>query len=148
MTVLWKSYRYLKKDPSMLPEMGRIEARESSLPFRYIPKEKVRAVEKNIQTGDILGIVTRASGGHCSHVGLAYRTSDGVCHFMHASSRKKKVILDGSISSYLNSFKLDAGIIVARPLPREKAIADRSTYLANFKDITGQDQITVQRGAE
>lgn len=147
MTVLWKSYRYLKNNPSLLPEMGRIEARESSLPFRYIPKDKVKAIEKNIQTGDIIGIVTKCTGGHCSHVGLAYRTEDGVCHFMHASSRKKEVILDRSISSYLNAFKLDAGIIVARPLPRSNTVTDRASYLAGFKEITGQDQITLQ-GAE
>ncbi len=148
MTVLWKSYRYLKNDPSLLPEMGRIEARESSLPFRYIPKDKVRAVEQNLQSGDIIGIVTSSTGGHCSHVGLAYRTEDGVCHFMHASSRKKEVILDNSVSAYLNAFKLDAGIIVARPLAKSATITDRATYLSNFKDITGQDQITVRREAE
>lgn len=147
MTVLWKSYRYLKNNPSLLPEMGRIEVRESSLPFRYIPKDKVKAIEKNIQTGDIIGIVTKCTGGHCSHVGLAYRTEDGVCHFMHASSRKKEVILDRSISGYLSAFKLDAGIIVARPLPRSGTITDRATYLANFEEITGMKQITVS-GAE
>lgn len=147
MTVLWKSYRYLRNNPSLLPEMGRIEAREGSLPFRYIPKDKVKAVEKNIQTGDIIGIVTKCTGGHCSHVGLAYRTEDGVCHFLHASSRKKEVILDKSISAYLNAFKLDAGIIVARPLARVNMVTDRTAYLTAFKEITGQDQITVS-GAE
>ena len=116
MTVLWKSYRYLRNDPSLLKEMGRIEAKESALTVPYIPKDKVKAIEKNIQTGDIIGIVTNQTGGHCSHVGLAYRTADGICHFMHASSKKKKVILDEAISAYLASFKYDAGIIVGRPL--------------------------------
>ena len=116
MTVLWKSYRYLRNDPSLLGEMGRIEAKESALTVPYIPKNRVKEIEKNIQSGDIIGIVTNQTGGHCSHVGLAYRSSDGVCHFMHASSTKKKVILDESISSYLAAFKYHAGIIVARPL--------------------------------
>jgi hypothetical protein len=148
MTILWKSYRYLKNDRSMLPEMGRIEAREGSLPFRYIPKDKVKDAEKNIQTGDIIGIVTKASGGHCSHVGLAYRTEDGVCHFLHASRNYKKVVVDKSISGYLNDFKLHAGIIVARPLPRASTVTDRAAYLASFKEITGQGQITVLRGGK
>ena len=119
MTVLWKSYRYLRNDPSLLPEMGRIEAKESALTVPYIPKHKVKDVEKNIQSGDIIGIVTNQTGGHCSHVGLAYRTADGICHFMHASSKHKKVILDGPISEYLAAFKYHAGIIVGRPLPKK-----------------------------
>ena len=152
MTILWKSYRYLKNNPSLLPEMGRIETREGSLPFRYIPKDQVKDVEKNIQSGDIIGIVTKASGGHCSHVGLALRTEDGVCHFMHASRNYKKVVVDKSISGYLKDFKLHAGIIIARPLPRSNTVTDQQMYLASFKNITGQDQITVKgpssKGAE
>ena len=145
MTILWKGYRYLKHDPSMLPEMGRIEVREGSLPFRYIPKDQVKDVEKNIQNGDIIGIVTKASGGHCSHVGIAYRGADGVCRLMHASKNYKKVVVDKSISGYLNDFKLHAGIIIARPLPRSNTVTDHDKYLASFKNITGQDQITVTR---
>jgi Protein of unknown function (DUF1460) len=118
MTVLWKSYRYLRSDPSLLPDMARIQAKESALTVPYIPKAKVKAIEKNIQSGDIIGIVTDQTGGHCSHVGLAYRTADGVCHLMHASSKKKKVIIDESISDYLDSISHDAGIIVARPLAK------------------------------
>jgi hypothetical protein len=144
MTILWKSYRYLKHNPSLLPEMGRIETRESSLPFRYIPKDEVKAVEKNIKNGDIIGIVTKASGGHCSHVGIAYRGEDGVCRLMHASRNYRKVVVDKSISGYLNDFKLHAGIIIARPLPRANTVTDRAAYLASFKDITGQEQITLK----
>jgi hypothetical protein len=140
MTVLWKHYRYLKNNPSYLPEMGMIEKRESSLPFRYIPKDQVKAIEKNIQSGDIIGIVTKYTGGHCSHVGLAYRTPDGVLHFLHASKNHKKVVLDKSLSGYLNDFRAHAGIIVARPLPRSNTVRERSPYLAAFKGITGYTQ--------
>ncbi len=116
MTVLWKKYRYLARSPSLLPEMGRIEAKESALAVPYIPTSKVKESEKNIRNGDIIGIVTAYEGGHCSHVGLAYRTEDGVCHFMHASSLYKKVVLDKSISGYLSEHKSDLGIIVGRPI--------------------------------
>lgn len=136
MTILWKSYRYLRNNPSLLKEMARIEARESALPFRYIPKSKVAGIEKNIQPGDIIGIVTKHTGGHCSHVGLAYRSSDGVMRLMHASRNYKKVVIDKSISGYLNEFNSHIGIIVARPLPRSLTITDRTTYLANLQRIT------------
>ncbi|MFZ4767098.1 MAG: N-acetylmuramoyl-L-alanine amidase-like domain-containing protein [Roseimicrobium sp.] len=143
MTSLWKGYRYLRNNPSLLPEMGRIEARESSLPFRYIAKGDVKASEKNIQSGDIIGIVTKYSGGHCSHVGLAYRGHDGVCRFLHASADYRKVLLDKSISGYLNSFSKHAGIIIARPLPRAQTVRSVDSYLASFKQITGQEQLTL-----
>lgn len=118
MTVLWKSYRYLRNDASLRSGMREHEKRIERLPFVYIPKEEVSAAESRIQSGDIIGIVTRKQGVCCSHVGVAIRTKDGVCHFMHASTTHKKVTLDKSISGYLNDFPKHAGIIVGRPLSR------------------------------
>lgn len=128
MTVLWKSYRYLRNSPELLPEMGQIERREEQLPFHFIPKAKVKECEAKIQSGDIIGIVTNQTGGHCSHVGLAYRTEDGVCHFMHASKNYGKVTLDKSLSGYLMDFRYHAGIIVARPQPRSSTVTDSTQY--------------------
>ena len=136
MTVLWKSYRYLKNEPSLLPEMGRIEAKESVLPFNYIPKDKVARVESKIQSGDIIGIVTNQTGGHCSHVGLCYVTPDGTRHFMHASKNFGKVTLDKSISGYLADFKYHAGIIVVRPLPRADMVTDVAAYKRKLMELT------------
>lgn len=138
MTVLWKGYRYLRNDPSLLPQMAQIERREEQLPFNYIPKSKVAAVEPKIQSGDIIGIVTNQTGGHCSHVGLAYRTDDGVCHFLHASKNYHKVTLDERLSSYLGDFKYHAGIIIARPLPRSSMVTDVSTYKQRLAALTGR----------
>lgn len=128
MTILWKSYRYLRNNPELLPAMGQIERREEQLPFHYIPKGKVADCESKIQSGDIIGVVTNQTGGHCSHVGLAYRTEDGVCHFMHASKNYGKVVLDKSLSGYLSDFKYHSGIIVARPLPRSSTVTDAALY--------------------
>jgi hypothetical protein len=116
MTVLWKSYRYLKNNPSLRPGMAAMEAELQTHPFRYIPKAAVAGIESKIHSGDIIGIVTHKPHVYCSHVGLALRTQDGVCHFMHASATKKRVIVDASISDYLHSIKSHAGIVVARPL--------------------------------
>jgi len=116
MTVLWKSYRYLAHNPALRAGMARIEAELQTHPFRYIPKDAVRAIEPKLQSGDIIGIVTHRPHVYCSHVGLAVRTQDGVCRLMHASQTKKRVVLDKSISAYLAEFKSHAGIVVARPL--------------------------------
>ncbi|MCW0220064.1 MAG: DUF1460 domain-containing protein [Prosthecobacter sp.] len=116
MSVLWKSYRYLKNNPELIAGMAEIEAELQTHPFRYLPKENVRSIEPKLQSGDIIGVVTHKPHVYCSHVGLVVRTSDGVCHFMHASQTYKRVLVDKSLSGYLADFKNHAGIVVARPL--------------------------------
>jgi Protein of unknown function (DUF1460) len=118
MTAAWKSYRYLRNNPGMLPAMAQIQDHVSSLTVYHIPRERVGAAEKFLQTGDIIAITSRDKSGYTSHVGMAVRKWDGV-HFMHATSRRsagRKVILDGRISKYLNSSSDHSGIIVYRPL--------------------------------
>jgi hypothetical protein len=119
MTVNWKSYRYLKNNPSLRAGIRQMEQRVTSSPFYHIPKNRVAAIESKIQSGDIIGITThdgRKIG--TSHVGLAYRTSEGVLRFMHASAPRNhgKVLVDSRLSEYLNRFRTNAGIMVGRPL--------------------------------
>jgi hypothetical protein len=118
MTSAWRSYRYLRNNPGLLPEMARIQERVSALPVYHIPRSKLAAAEKYIQTGDIIAITSRDKSGYTSHVGMAVRTPIGV-RFMHATSRRsagRKVVLDGSIASYLDRTGDHIGIIVYRPL--------------------------------
>ena len=132
MTNLWRSYRYLKKNPELRPKMREFEEAVEKLPVMYVPKAKVAAIEGQIQSGDIVGIVTNQQGGVCSHVGLAVRTSDGVLHFMHASKNHKAVVLDKRLSGYLADFRYHAGIMVCRPLPVSYAIRDPKAYAARL----------------
>ncbi|HRH97870.1 MAG TPA: DUF1460 domain-containing protein [Prosthecobacter sp.] len=110
-----KLYRYLRANPALIPAMRQIEARLERVPFDFIPKAQVAACEPRIQSGDIIGIVTNRQHVFCSHVGLALRTGDGACRFMHASATYKKVVVDKALHEYLNAFKSHAGIIVGRP---------------------------------
>ncbi len=121
MSIGWKGYRYLKKKPSLIPELAKHELRIEKLPTYYIPKNRVRRIEPQLQDGDIIGIWSRANNGaiSTSHVGLAYRDEDGVLRFMHATTQKeygRKVALDSRLSSYVNRFSHQSGILVARPL--------------------------------
>lgn len=120
MTIGWRHYRYLAANKSLLGPLGRMEADVSSRPLYQIPKNRVAKIESKLQSGDIIGIVSRDRGGlySTSHVGLALRTSDGVLHFMHASSPSNygKVVVDARLSKYLGRYKSDTGILVARPL--------------------------------
>jgi hypothetical protein len=120
MSVGWRHYRYLAANKSLLGPLARMEAQVSSRPLYQIPKNRVAKIEPKLQTGDIIGIVSRDRSGlySTSHVGLALRTSDGALHFMHASSPSNygKVVIDSRLSSYLKRYRSDSGILVARPL--------------------------------
>jgi hypothetical protein len=120
MTQGWRHYRYLAANRSLLGPLGRMEAQVSWRPLYEIPKSRVPKIESKLQSGDIVGIISRDRGGlySTSHVGLALRTSDGVLHFMHASSPSNygKVVVDARLSSYLQRYRTDSGILVARPV--------------------------------
>jgi Protein of unknown function (DUF1460) len=137
MTVLWKSYRYLRNNPELREPMGEIEKKIETLPVYQIPKNKVAAIEAQLQNGDVIGIATKYNGAFCSHVGLAKRTDDGVLRFMHASKNYKKVVVDASISEYLAEFSAHSGILVGRPLEVSETVTDPAIYQANLKKLLG-----------
>jgi hypothetical protein len=120
MTVAWRHYRYLAANQSLLGPLRQMEARVSSRPLYQIPKSRVASIEGKVRSGDIIGIVSRDGWNlfSTSHVGLALRAADGSLHFMHASSPRNygRVVVDSTLSSYLNRYRTDSGILVARPL--------------------------------
>ena len=118
MTVGWRNYRYLRSNRALLGPLRQMERRVSNRPLYQIPKSRVAAIEPKLRNGDIIGIVSRDGRLFgTSHVGLALRSSDGVLHFMHASSPRNagKVIIDSQLSKYLYRYGSHTGILVARP---------------------------------
>ena len=118
MTVQWKSYRYLRSNPSLVEPMGKIEARISRFPVYHVPKSKVRAAENYLQNGDICAITTTHPSGYTSHVGLIVRLNNRA-YFTHATSDHDKgrmTIIDRPITEYLNNASKHAGIIICRPI--------------------------------
>jgi hypothetical protein len=120
MSIGWRHYRYLAANKSLLGPLARMEARVSSRPLYQIPKNRVAKIEPKLHSGDIIGIISRDRGGLYStaHVGLALRTNDAVLHFLHASAPNNygRVVVDSRLSAYLNRYRTDSGILVARPL--------------------------------
>jgi hypothetical protein len=120
MTVGWRHYRYLAANRSLLGPLAQMEARVSSRPLFEIAKNHVAGIEPKLQSGDIIGIISRDRSHlySTSHVGLALRTNDGVLHFLHASAPNNygRVVVDSRLASYLNRYRTDSGILVARPL--------------------------------
>jgi hypothetical protein len=127
MTVQWKSYRYLRSNPSLIGPMADIEKRVSRLPVYHIPKSAVRDVESHLLSGDICAITSLGKYGYTSHVGLILK-SNARAYFVHATSDRDKgrqVIIDRPITSYLHEMSKHAGIIICRPkdLPAPEQLA-------------------------
>lgn len=112
-----RNSRYLRNNPSLVPEMARIENQISTLPVYYIPNSRVAGIESKLQDGDVLAIVTNWHSTYTSHVGLAKRDGS-TCRFMHASSSRSKgrqCLIDARISQYLREKSTNIGLIVFRP---------------------------------
>jgi len=120
-------YRQLRADPSLVPELIRVENDLSRRGITYIPKSQVPRIESQLRNGDIISIVTTWHETYTSHVGVASRDKNGILRFLHASKNHRKVVLDDRLSDYLNKFSKHAGIFVARPLdlPSSEAMARR-----------------------
>jgi hypothetical protein len=117
MTVQWKSYRYLRSNPSLIDPMGSIEAQVSRLPVHHVPKSHARTAENYLQNGDICAITTKGPFGYTSHVGLIMRIKNRA-YFAHATSDRDKgrmTIIDRPIADYLNENSKHAGMIICRP---------------------------------
>lgn len=68
---------------------------ETHVPFHFVPQERLRdaSVAAQIHDGDIIFLMSRAKGLDIAHVAIARRV-DGELHFIHASSKAGKVILE------------------------------------------------------
>jgi Protein of unknown function (DUF1460) len=115
MSKYWRSSRYLRNNPELVPEMRQIENKISSRTIYHIPKRQVPGIESRIQNGDVICISGTGPEGFTEHVGLAYRDRQGVLHFMHASKDEHRVIIDVPLHSYLYRYSKFAGIMVVRP---------------------------------
>lgn len=113
----WKNYRYLRNNRELIPRIDRIEEQVSRLPVYHVPKNKVRAIESQLQDGDVCAITTNWKYGYTSHVGLIVKLK-GRAYFTHATSDRDKgrmTIVDRPITDYLNASSKHAGIVICRP---------------------------------
>ncbi len=109
-------YQSLKEFPEFIKTIDNLEKEINKRKQWYIPKSKIKEVQKHIQTGDIIALATNKEGLDYGHTGLAYQDERGKMRFLHASQRKKKVLLDAELYKYTQSIETHIGITVARPL--------------------------------
>lgn len=110
-----QAYKHLRKNKSNLSQIQKIE---NNINYRnnyiVIPKGKISAIQHEIQHGDIIFFATSIDGLDYSHMGIAYWIK-GELHFIHASSRAKKVIVEPrTLVNYCAGSKSCTGISLLR----------------------------------
>ena len=116
----YKKYKQLAESDTDPDAAGRLrlisesEARINAVPMTYVPKALIKAIEGDIETGDLIFYTTSVAGLDISHCAIAY-VNDGKCGFIHASSVAGEVIIDSrSIAEYAASQKSCTGIKIVR----------------------------------
>ncbi|MEL6132437.1 MAG: N-acetylmuramoyl-L-alanine amidase-like domain-containing protein [Bacteroidota bacterium] len=108
------SYAQLETDDAHWQAIQQVEASLNEHTLSYIPKDKIRALEKNIQTGDLIAITTSIQGLDIVHTGFAYR-KNGRIHLLHASTGSKRVEISiKPLHEYMAGIRHQSGIMVAR----------------------------------
>ena len=90
------SYMQLKNNPSNVEKIQKMESHlEAQAPFFYVSQAQLRdpKVISQIEDGDIITFISKTEGLDLAHVALALKV-DGVMHFIHASSKAMKVIIE------------------------------------------------------
>ena len=109
-------YLQLRKHPEFVPILKKDEEAINARTYYMLPKDKIKAAEPMMQTGDVVGITTSAKILDCAHTGLCYRDDKGTLRFLHASENHKEVWLDEELIDYLDHFHSFTGVMMARPL--------------------------------
>ncbi|MFV0365520.1 MAG: N-acetylmuramoyl-L-alanine amidase-like domain-containing protein [Mangrovibacterium sp.] len=110
------SYPALAHNAELTEQMKTIEKQLSARQQYFIPQDEIQANESKLQNGDVVAIVTNIVGLDVVHTGFII-FENGRAHLLHASSKKKKVVIsDEPIVDILKLYKSRIGIMVARPV--------------------------------
>jgi uncharacterized protein YerC len=107
-------YPALGADASAIQQIAKIEQRLQMVTMHVVPREKVADIESELRDGDIVAIMTSKKGLDYAHTGIIVREGRRA-RFMHASSTKKQVVLDGYLADVIARVDTWTGISVARP---------------------------------
>lgn len=88
------SYKQLKGNAAAVAEIRKAERRlESAGGYCVVTQQRLKAGGIDLHEGDIVCFVTKVPGLDISHVGLVHKMG-GEWHFIHASSKAGKVIVE------------------------------------------------------
>ena len=108
-------YKSLKDNPENLEEIKKLEkAINDRNSYNILPVSSIAVNQKDIKNGDIIAFATAINGLDYSHMGIAYWQNDKL-HFIHASSRMKKVVIETkTLLEYCKTSKNCTGISILR----------------------------------
>lgn len=92
-----------------------VEESMTSRPRFFYPLDRIEDYKLYAKTGDIIALATDVPGLDVSHCGYITFRNDSLL-FTHASSVKKKVVLEEDLCDYLAKRNSITGIYVYRPL--------------------------------
>ncbi|WP_234734093.1 N-acetylmuramoyl-L-alanine amidase-like domain-containing protein [Tellurirhabdus bombi] len=106
-------------DPEVYKQIDQVQQDISKQPFWFIPKAKIKAIEANLQDGDIIMLTAARPGLDMKHVGFAIWQTDAKgerhVYLLHASSEYGEVMItEQPLTSYVLWNKRLSGIRVAR----------------------------------
>jgi hypothetical protein len=102
------------QDEAVFEQVLKVETTLSQASWHKIPKEKVAAVEAQLQEGDIVGITSNIAGLDFNHEGFVVK-KDNRAYLLHASSDAKKIVISADpLTTYLQKIKKHDGIVVLR----------------------------------
>ncbi len=112
------AYNALKENDNMLQKIREMEKSVNARGgFYYLPKEKISSKAAEIPHMAMIAFTTSIKGLDTTHTGFAYKKKNGELTFIHASSAKKKVVVDEkSLSDYCKSQKSCTGIMIMKVL--------------------------------
>lgn len=134
-------YRQLKNDPAAVRRVREAEQwLETQKPYWKISQEDLMKEEviSKIQDGDIITFIDTHKGLDLAHVAMACTGTDGKMHFIHASMRAGKVIIEPkALAEYATN-----GIRVSRLYPMSrKAKYDNTTSSVARLNVKEEDAI-------
>ena len=108
------SYKQLDGNDALIAEIRDVEKELEDHDYWYLPQSDITNLAKGIKEGDIICFVTPVGGLDIGHVAIAVR-QDGAMHFIHASTRAMKVVIDSqTIADYVLTHKSARGVRVVR----------------------------------
>lgn len=109
------SYKQLADNPGAIVGILKVEKELDGHNYWYLPQNNLPTLAKGIKEGDITCFVTSVNGLDIGHVALAVRGKDGEMHFIHASTKAMKVIIDQeTVADYVLSHKSAKGVRIIR----------------------------------
>lgn len=110
-------YPLLSNDQAAIRQIAEKEKALSGQKVWYLSKTKMKNGMKELewlQDGDIVAFVTKKPGLDIAHLGIVCRVN-GELRFIHASSLRKKVVLEPlSLISYVQKQPMQTGIRIVR----------------------------------